>query len=53
MLEELHQMTGRIEKFSKAEHDLIKEVHPVVSDIKAKVEGIEEAMPGMKPRQES
>jgi hypothetical protein len=30
MLEELHEMTRRIEKLSQAEHDLISEVHPQV-----------------------
>ena len=28
MLEELHEMTARIEKLSRAEHDLISDVHP-------------------------
>jgi hypothetical protein len=37
LLGELHQMAKRIEKFSKAEHDLIQEVHPQVSEIKDKV----------------
>lgn len=31
MLEELHEMTARIEKLSRAEHDLISDVHPQVA----------------------
>ena len=34
MLEELRQQGKRIEELSKAEHDLIKEVHPQVGEIK-------------------
>ena len=34
MLEELRGQARRIEKLSKAEHDLIKEVHPQVGEIK-------------------
>ena len=41
VLDELHAMTRRIEKFSKAEHDLIREVHPAVGDIKDAVDNIE------------
>jgi hypothetical protein len=33
-LEELHEMTERVEKLSRAEHDLISDVHPQVSEIK-------------------
>jgi len=33
-LDQLHAQGKRIEKLSKAEHDLIKEVHPQVSEIK-------------------
>ena len=40
-LEELHEMTARIEKLSRAEHDLISDVHPQVSEIKEKVETLE------------
>lgn len=39
LLEQLRQQGKRIEKLSKIEHDLIKEVHPQVSEIK---EGVEE-----------
>jgi peptidoglycan hydrolase CwlO-like protein len=34
LLQQLHEQGKRIEKFSKAEHDLIKEVHPQVGEIK-------------------
>ena len=34
LLAELRQQARRIEKLSKAEHDLIKEVHPQVGEIK-------------------
>jgi hypothetical protein len=43
-LEELHEMTARIEKLSRAEHDLIRDVHPQVSEIKEKVENVREAV---------
>lgn len=33
MLTELHEQGRRIEKLSKAEHDLIQEVHPKVEEI--------------------
>ena len=44
MLKELHDVTKRIEKLSKAEHDLIQEVHPKVSEIKERVEHVEQAV---------
>ena len=44
VLKELHEMTRRIEQFSKAEHDLIQEVHPQVSEIKERVENVAEAV---------
>jgi predicted transcriptional regulator len=44
MLQELNEMAQRIEKFSRAEHDLIKEVHPVVSDIKDRVDDVHGAV---------
>ena len=34
LLDQLREQGKRIEKLSKLEHDLIKEVHPQVSDIK-------------------
>lgn len=40
MLRELHEVASRIEKFSKAEHDLIQEVHPAVEQIKEHVAGV-------------
>ena len=43
-LEELHEMTTRIEKLSQSEHDLIRDVHPQVSEIKEKVENVREVV---------
>jgi divalent metal cation (Fe/Co/Zn/Cd) transporter len=43
-LEELHETTRRIEKLSRAEHDLISEVHPQVSEIKEKVDTVREVV---------
>ena len=40
MLKELHDVTKRIEKLSKVEHDLIREVHPNVEEIKEHVKGV-------------
>ncbi|MEY2495853.1 MAG: hypothetical protein QOJ45_2345 [Verrucomicrobiota bacterium] len=40
MLRELHDMTKRIEKLSKVEHDLIREVHPKVEEIKESVKDV-------------
>ena len=44
MLEELHEMTRRIEKLSQSEHDLISEVHPQVGEIKEHVQNVREAV---------
>ena len=44
MLEELHKVTIRIEKLSQAEHDLIREVHPQVSEIKEHVQDVREVV---------
>jgi hypothetical protein len=44
MLKELHEMTQRIEQLSKAEHDLIRDVHPQVGGIKEHVETVKEAV---------
>jgi hypothetical protein len=44
LLKELHEMTGRIEQLSKAEHDLIQEVHPQVGEIKERVQNVAEAV---------
>ena len=44
MLEELHEMTTRVEKLSQAEHDLIRDVHPQVNEIKEKVQTVKEVV---------
>lgn len=44
MLRELSDVAKRIEKLSKAEHDLIQEVHPKVEEIKESVEEVSEAV---------
>ena len=44
MLKELHEMTTRIERLSQAEHDLIRDVHPKVNEIKEHVENVAEAV---------
>jgi hypothetical protein len=44
MLEELHEMTKRIEKLSRAEHDLISDVHPQVNEIKEQVQNVREVV---------
>jgi DNA replication initiation complex subunit (GINS family) len=44
MLEEVHEMTKRVEKLSQAEHDLMSDVHPQVSEIKEHVQNVEEAV---------
>jgi hypothetical protein len=43
-LQELSEMTARIEKLSQAEHDLIREVHPQVSEIKEHVQDVREVV---------
>jgi hypothetical protein len=49
MLEELREMTSRIEKLSQAEHALMSDVHPKVSEIKEHVESVKEVVsPEMK-----
>jgi hypothetical protein len=50
LLDRLSEQGKRIEKFSKIEHDLIKEVHPKVADIK---EGMEEMIAAVKENTES
>lgn len=40
MLQELHDVTKRIEELSKAEHDLLQEVHPTVEKIKESVKDV-------------
>ena len=44
MLEELHEVAKRIERLSQAEHDLIRDVHPKVGEIKEHVETVKEAI---------
>ena len=44
MLRELHDVTKRIEKLSKAEHELISEVHPKVEEIKESVKDVSDAV---------
>jgi hypothetical protein len=43
-VEELHEMTARIEKLSESEHNLISEVHPQVGEIKEHVENVRDAV---------
>jgi hypothetical protein len=40
MLKELHDVTKRIEELSKAEHDMLQEVHPTVEKIKESVKDV-------------
>jgi hypothetical protein len=40
MLEKLHEVTKRIETLSKAEHDMLQEVHPTVEKIKESVQDV-------------
>ena len=44
VLEELREVTTRIEKLSQAEHDLIKDVHPQVSEIKEHVQDVKQVV---------
>ncbi len=44
MLQELHDVAKRIEKVSQAEHDLIREVHPNVEEIKESVKDVASAV---------
>jgi hypothetical protein len=50
LLDRLGEQGKRIEKLSKIEHDLIKEVHPQVGEIK---EGMEEMIAAVKENTES
>jgi hypothetical protein len=50
LLVQLHAQGKRIEKLSRLEHDLIKEVHPQVSEIK---EGMETMVAAVKETSES
>ena len=49
LLDQLREQGKRIEKLSKLEHDLIKEVHPQVNEIK---EGMEEMIAVVKENSE-
>jgi hypothetical protein len=44
LLKELHEITTRIERISQAEHDLIRDVHPKVQEIKEHMENVAEAV---------
>lgn len=44
VMNELQTQGKRIEKLSKAEHDLIKEVHPQVGEIKESIEAVVKIM---------
>jgi hypothetical protein len=44
MLDDLHKQGKRIEELSRVEHDLIKEVHPNVAEIKERVEAVNDAV---------
>ena len=44
MLKELQEMTERIERTSKEGHELIRDVHPQVGEIKEHVESVKEAV---------
>jgi hypothetical protein len=50
LLDQLREQGKRIEKLSRIEHDLIKEVHPQVGEIK---EGMEEMIAVVKENSES
>jgi len=43
-LKELRDVTARIEKLSQVQHDLIKDVHPQVSEIKEHVQDVREVV---------
>ena len=45
LIDELRQQAHRIEKLARAEHDLIREVHPQVGEIK---EGMEQMVAAVK-----
>ncbi|HZR78019.1 MAG TPA: hypothetical protein VFA58_02370 [Chthoniobacterales bacterium] len=44
LLKELHEMTERVERVSKEGHDLMRDVHPQVGEIKEHVETVKEAV---------
>lgn len=49
LLDQLTEQGKRIERFSRLEHDLIKEVHPKVGEIK---DSVEEVVAAVKERAE-
>lgn len=44
MLKELHEVATRIEQLSQAEHDMMQEVHPKVTEIKEHVQNVADAV---------
>lgn len=44
LLKQLHEMTERVERVSKQGHDLMRDVHPQVGEIKEHVESVKEAV---------
>ena len=44
LLKSLAEQAGRIEKLSNVEHDLIREVHPQVAEIKESVRDVKAAV---------
>jgi hypothetical protein len=44
VLEELREVTQGLERLSRAEHDLVKDVHPAVSVIRERVEDMHGAV---------
>ena len=44
LLKRLHQQGKRIEEFARTEHDLIKEVHPQVGEIREHMQAVAEAV---------
>ena len=50
LLDRLREQAKRIESLSQVEHDLIKEVHPQVEEIK---EGVDEMIAASKEKNES
>ena len=50
MLQELHRVMKRIEELSKAEHDMLREVHPNVEKIKDSVKDVAVAVSTEEPK---
>ena len=46
MLCELQEQAQRIEKLSKAEHDLLRELHPAVEDMQSDIEQVASVVSG-------